>query len=99
MNATITKITITTSTEGLNGIPADLYAATAEEIISNYFDGAEVEVEVEDRHLSTEIEIDYTETGKRGEDWMEESLGFEWSTREQVGRLLNNAFDAACSRA
>jgi hypothetical protein len=88
----ITKIIVTTSTEGLDGVPADLYAETAEEIVGTFYEGAEVTVEVADRYLDTKIEIEPSEG-----DSYEACKAYD-ETKDQIGRLLNEAFDAACAR-
>lgn len=89
-----TKITVTTSTEGLGDLPANLYAETCTEMLQHYFEGVEVEVEVADRYSSTEIEIEPAYTG---DDY--DTYKAHQQCEEQVGRILQDAFDAACSRA
>ncbi len=90
----ITKITVTTSTEGLGDLPADLYAETCTEMLEAYFEGVSVEVEVSGRYNSTSIEIQPDEPSEDYEEYR------AWvDAKEQIGRILQDAFDAACSRA
>lgn len=101
MNYKVKAIKITTSTEGLGGVPADLYATTAEEILEGYYEGATVEVEVADRYLETKMDVSLTlATVPADKDDAElAEVKAEDDAREQIGRLLNDAFEAACSRA
>lgn len=89
-----TKITVTTSTEGLGDLPASLYAETATEMLQHYFESVEVEIEVADRYNSTSIEIEPSEPS---EDYAAYKAWVEM--KDLVGRILQDAFDAACSRA
>lgn len=94
----VAKIEVTTSPDGLGDLPESLYVETAIEMIQNAYPGVEVEVVLREV-FQTRIELEIEETGPREEDWMEERLGFECSETEDIGRILQEAFDAACSRA
>jgi len=91
---TVTNIKVTTSTEGLGDLPAELYAETCVEMLQGYFENVEVEVEVSDRYSSTQIELSPDEPSDDYEAYK------AWAeAKEQIGRILQDAFDAACSRA
>ena len=97
---TVKKIQVSTSTEGLGDLPAELYAETYEEMLKDYFGDIEVEVEVSDRFNQTEIDAEFTLAPlKDPEDKNLLELKALDEIQEEAGRILQDAFDAACSRA
>lgn len=89
----ITRITITTSKDGLGDLPEPIYAETCIEMLQHYFEGAEIDLEVSDRYGSTAIEI---EPGEPSDDYEAYMVWVE--NREQIGRIMQDAFGVACSR-
>lgn len=96
MNYTVEKIEINTSTEGLGGLPPEVYAETAEEMLRDYFEGAEIDLTVDDRYHSTEIFSEFeVEESPSGEGLA--LLMANDEIKEIVGQILQEAFDTACA--